>query len=46
LSLEGNVLSNNYIAISSVGSNIRMGTNQISVPPGGRGQLISPAPSH
>jgi hypothetical protein len=45
LALEGNVLSNNYIAISSVGSHIRMGTNQISVPPGGRGQLISPAPS-
>jgi hypothetical protein len=42
LSLDGNVLANNYIAISSVGSHIAMGTNQISVPPGGRRELIIP----
>ncbi|MGA8709325.1 MAG: hypothetical protein WB646_20320 [Steroidobacteraceae bacterium] len=42
LALEGNVLSNNYIAISSVGSNVRMGVNEISVPPGGRSERIRP----
>ena len=40
LSLEDNVLTNNYIGISSVGSKITMGTNRISVPPGGRSELI------
>jgi len=42
LSLEDNVLTDNYIAISSVGSKIRMGSNQITVPPGGRRELIIP----
>jgi hypothetical protein len=42
LSLEDNVLTDNYIAISSVGSKIRMGSNQITVPPGGRAELIIP----
>ncbi len=42
LSLEDNVLSNNYIAISSVAGNVKMGRNQISVPPGGRRELIVP----
>jgi hypothetical protein len=42
IALDGNVLTNNYIAISSVGSKITMGTNQISVPPGGRRERIVP----
>jgi hypothetical protein len=42
LSLEDNALTDNYIGISSVGSKIKMGSNQIAVPPGGRGELIIP----
>ncbi len=43
--LEDNDLADNYIGISSVGSYVRMGTNRIAVPPGGRrDRIVQPAP--
>ncbi len=44
-SVEDNELAGNYIAISSVGSSVRLGANRISVPPGGRrDRIVQPAP--
>jgi hypothetical protein len=40
--LEGNELTDNHIGISSVGSTISMGDNEIAVPPGGVRTRISP----
>ncbi len=38
--LQDNELANNYIGISSVGSEINMGSNNISAPPGGAREKI------
>jgi hypothetical protein len=35
LSLQENELTDNYIGIASVASQVNMGTNHIEVPPGG-----------
>lgn len=42
LALQDNDLSNNYIGISSVGSRVNMGNNNIVVPPGGKRDRIVP----
>jgi hypothetical protein len=40
VSVSGNELANNHIGISSVGSELRLGTNKIAVPAGGIGTKI------